>query len=325
MVSRKSHFLLFALLGLAITASPRIVPSIDLPSIVLRADLVVVGQAISIEPGSNGPTVSARVTRVLKGKHAQPQVSFRSSPLEITGVTGPVTLSRFGIFFLRESPSGSLEVVDRHYPVLPAEPTGAVIGASPFDRVVNELTQLLKVDRKSGSDSQFRLATYLLKNVNHPFVIERMQSAAQRDDSIGTLALSQLLLRGDVSQLSKAERVLTSRGSLNKQDAAMLGASLAGIKDPKAVPILSVLVVRGSVATRRGAAIALGNTFDRIAVPALGRALEDADWEVRYNTVVALEKIERQSHWAMALEYFEKEEKRLLAHWRKRVRELTQS
>ncbi len=124
-------------------------------------------------------------------------------------------------------------------------------------------------------------------------------------------------------RLPIAEKILSaSPHPASREVRAAVSNSLAGVKDIRAIPVLARLLVNPDVLTRRAAAIALGNTRSNHAVPALVKALNDPDRDVRYNVVIAFEKIERQSDSAMAPEYFVKEETNMIAHWRKRAQQL---
>jgi len=76
------------------------------------------------------------------------------------------------------------------------------------------------------------------------------------------------------------------------------------------------LLGAGSVEVRRSAAHALRNIADSAGVPALVRALDDPDRDVRYYAVTGLAKITGQDDWLPSLPLFESEEQKYVAHWR---------
>lgn len=307
----------------------RIVPGLNLRTLVSQADLIVVGRVVEMKQAagcSEQPTteitakscpVLVQVERVLKGKHPEREVRFRTSHPDAAGRVGPVSVSRWGMFFLRKADDGK-EIVDPYYPILPARTRDPRSAGEAIDRIVAELAQVLDAECPI---SEFRTTLYVLKNIRNDLLIDKLKRIGQSENAQGTLAMSELFSRGDTSLLLKAERLLREQPKTNDPEIyRILGESIAGIKDAKAVPVLSRLLRARAVTARRSAAIALGKTLSRRAVPALEKGLYDTDQEVRYNTVIALEKIDRQSHWAMSPEYFEKQEKALLDAWRHRIK-----
>ncbi|MFB3813064.1 MAG: HEAT repeat domain-containing protein [Terriglobales bacterium] len=67
--------------------------------------------------------------------------------------------------------------------------------------------------------------------------------------------------------------------------------SLAGLRDPKAIPALTKLIEAKNSEINRGAAAALRQTGSTLALKPLARLLDDNDALVRYYAVVGLGEI----------------------------------
>jgi HEAT repeat protein len=89
-----------------------------------------------------------------------------------------------------------------------------------------------------------------------------------------------------------------------------------GIRDKMAIPALEQLLAARDVRFRRAAASALRHMAVEATIGPLAKALEDADREVRYNGVLGLAVITKQSEFGPAYDQFERDEGRYLSFWR---------
>lgn len=93
------------------------------------------------------------------------------------------------------------------------------------------------------------------------------------------------------------------------------GASLAGVKNPDAVPILVRLMAAPDAETRRGAASALRNFHSSASTDAMIAGLNDTDEIVRYFSVCTLMELNGNPHYP-AVSIFEDDEQSYLDHWK---------
>jgi len=125
---------------------------------------------------------------------------------------------------------------------------------------------------------------------------------------------SKLVARNDITGLEIVEKALrhpSERGYLHQE----LAGSLGGLKDPRSIPTLKVLIETNDPQTIKGAAIALRQSGSSEAIEPLSRLLKDEDEQVRYYAVVGLGEITGQDEWTPAFDEFQGHEGRYLSYW----------
>jgi hypothetical protein len=135
------------------------------------------------------------------------------------------------------------------------------------------------------------------------------------DADIRLAIITILISRNDVSVLPQAQALLTGDSLLEKQK-RRLGYQLRSLRNPKAVPALTVLLQSQDDTTRRGAAEALWHIADRSSVPALVNALSDPNRDIRYFAVRALADITGDHEWGPEAAQFDDDQSRIIQHWK---------
>jgi len=307
-------------------------PVLDLTSMIEHADLIVVGQVVSVrdngrkvvpdkERGYEGQQMTAalNVTRTLKGPEKIGPLEFEIFAPAFGSGYAVVSPKQFGMFFLKTE-KGKYAVLDPYYPfVIAPRQHHALVGADT-DRVVGEIVYIL-ADRTSSEEDR-RKAVYVLDGAHVASATEALRLATHDADTVVRLqALAALLKRNDISQLNIAEDILLRQPpNIEQYLKSNLAAALGGIKDSRAIPVLTHLLAASEVRVRRRAAAALRQMGGTDSIPALVIALNDSDAGVRYEGVVGLAEITSQYEWAPSVEVFQKDEQRYLTHWREWAR-----
>lgn len=207
---------------------------------------------------------------------------------------GACALGGFGAWLVRSSASSSTiaasaPVTDRAGPLIGA-PTRPRVATAPSGRVIPGLAADL-----AASDPKIRRAA--IREVTEssdpdPAVL----LAASRDPdldvgAIATQALGRLYADGQVPLREMVARA-TDHG-LNERVRVRALNGFGQIENADAAAVLIDLLTRGDVLERRSAAALLARQDMSLAVPALIRALGDADEYVRANAVDALKSRSR--------------------------------
>jgi hypothetical protein len=309
---------------------------LDLVAITRGSDLIAVGQVITIS--DEGPTeqneaasrMSGRqmvaylqVDRVLKGPNDNSDLSFHFFTPELgsTRYSG-VSLSQYGMFFLRDLGSRQYILVDATYPSVAAAPRRPTVSATAteFEVVVAEVAQVLE-SSQANPDDRVR-AVWALEFVKTRSAIEALRRAAKDANiSIRSQAMASLFRHNDITLLDEAvDTMLNPSPDVSRNIVGGLGDSIrAGVTDPRAVPALTRLLSSQNPADRRNAAETLNRTGPA-GVAALTRALDDSDQRVRYAAVTGLARLTGETDAMPSLELFQKHEQHYLIHWRERIR-----
>jgi len=218
------------------------------------------------------------------------------------------------MLFLKKSGHG-YALVSPYYPSLPAL-RGVKAGAGDvLSKIVFHLGAVVESEStRQGQrhDALFALGT--IRNSESTALLRR--ALEEKDDDLRLNAAAFLLERNDISGLEIAERALMNQGvgpsTLNHNLDFSIGQ---GVKNEKAVPILSRLAGSQDAQTRRAAASALRHTGSRSALKPLAAMLDDSDFEVRYEAVLGLAQITGNPNWVPNMDRFRSEEGKYIKHW----------
>jgi len=315
-------------LSLVANCSP--VPALNLAELIGRADLIVTGSLVSVKQlglikaevaGRSRQvhlmTGTVRIAEVLKGNPRGQDVTLRWIVPEESDGYASIPEGIYRLIFLRSGTESSYEVASVHYPTLVAVPETQSEGTTVTDRVIN---QLAAVVRSTTTRPEDRVeAINALSTIESATVVSILKRALREQDASVQLAAAAILLeRNDISALPLVEAKLVSpvanlppylRHNL------LFGIS-EGVKDEKAIPMLSQLMQLSDVEARRSAASALRHTQSREAIVPLLSALSDRDFEVRYYAAIGLAETTGQSDWRPLMEDFKANEQKYLIHWK---------
>lgn len=306
--------------------------SIDVPTLIRDANLIAVGELTDV--GANGRDVSQfdgvsesgqlmqarlRILRVLKGNAADELVfTFLRSNLGDSGFVG-VNKGEFGLFFFRESDDG-LIFVSHEYPKVIAGREECVTAGEPLHRVVGELACVIQSPTSAVFDRISALGA--LATVPAPSATEVLERAARELPSpLNLLAAIDLVARNDISALSLVEEgartspmlVISDKGNTMQYH---WGRALEGIKDPAAIPALARMLTVDDSEIRQGAVGGLRNTGSEVALEPLCKALDDSNFWVRWEAVMALATITHQKEWYPVYDQFKGNEPLYLNYWK---------
>jgi hypothetical protein len=263
----------------AVPAPSSVMPGLDLEDLARKADLIVVGRAMSQEKVGQitlGPEegdipawimiVQLDVGRVIKGELRNGGVSFRViQPFEGVGAEAPrvkgVRVGQFGVFFLRRK-DASYEALSPYYPFVPAAP-GAPAGQGNYlDAVAAELAHVF-TSRDPSVQSRFTRweVVRALQSLRTPIGTAALKAAARdRDALVRVCAISALLMRDDISMLGRVAKLARIPPDPQVENlTAQLYPALAKVRDKRAIPQLARLTRSKDGNIRRGAAVALRN------------------------------------------------------------------
>jgi len=305
------------------------IPVLDVPDLAERANLVAIGQVISVAQTDvrtvelNGTTSRVRVMvgemRVdhsLKGTLNVSHLSFEFDLPDVQIGYRGITQTSYRMVFLKKTPTGYSFVSD-YYPSVVAIPGVPPRDAELLDNISYQLEAVVKDSRTDIPQKQEAL--YALRTVRIPAAAAALKSALQeKSTDLQLIATAALLERNDISVIQIAEAALTKR-SLATSSYLFHNIAYAisqGVHDDRAVPVLARLVRLPEVETRRAAASALWHTHSDSAAAALAAALNDQDFEVRFYGVIGLAEITGHPEWRPNMEVFHEDEAKYLQHWR---------
>jgi hypothetical protein len=314
---------------LASSAGSIPVPLLDLDDLTNRADLIVLGQVVSLrEVGvetieASGVKVDAailrgeiRADRVLKGPSTS-RVAFRHwSPVKPVGYRN-VQPTVYRIYFLRAIDKGYV-FVSPYHPSVVANPGIPSHGETVIDAVVNQVAGVLLSSAASATERME--SVYVLSRTKSTAALEPLRaSLATEDRALRLSVASALLARNDTSGLAIAVEVLLAPRPL-VPDYILHNLNYAiseGVQDEEAIPALTRLLGAADPRARRAATAALRRTGSHAAVTPLLSALRDSDLEVRYYAVVGLAEITGQLDWRPNMDAFVSDQSRYLSYWLK--------
>ena len=226
-----------------------------------------------------------------------------------------VDSGQYSIFFLRKDQNRWI-FYDPTNPDLPAVPGGELSAGTPLDRVTTTLAQVLGSTNSTDRDYFQVLST--LGSLKTDLARDLLRQAMERASGRRRLDIARTLVaRNDIVGLRLVEEALLNPGGLPENVVGSLASSLRGIKDSRAVPILSPLIGSSNPQVRLGAAVALRQTSSPAAIEPLAHLLNDGDPEVLYYAVVGLGEITHQDEWTPAIPEFSQHKERYLEYWRR--------
>jgi hypothetical protein len=223
------------------------------------------------------------------------------------------------LFFFRESDDG-LIFASHEYPEIIAGQEPCVTDGEPVNRVVGELACVIQSPTSAVFDRISALRA--LSTVPAPSATEVLERAARELSSpLNLLAAIDLVARNDLSTLPLVEEgartspmlVISDKGNTMQYH---WGRALEGIKDPAAIPALARMLTVDDSLIRQGAVRALRNTESEDALEPLSKALDDSDFWVRWEAVMALATITDQKEWYPFYDQFKENEQLYLGHWK---------
>lgn len=253
--------------------------------------------------------------QVLKGNPGSQRVHFQFSMPDAPSGYRPILQGQYGIFFLKRLANSELKECDPFYPFLPAVPGGPVSSGSPLDQVAAKLGEVLI--HRGSTESEISSALSALVTIPARSATEMLQHAMETSSGDFQLRIAlKLVARNDISGLDVVERALLYPAALPNNFLLSLAGSLAGLKDPRAIPMLERLLGTNDPHIIKGVAIALRQSKSADALEPLSRLLNGSDEQVRYYAVVGLGEITGQDEWTPAFDEFRTHEAKYLSHWR---------
>lgn len=155
--------------------------------------------------------------------------------------------------------------------------------------------------------------------MKNPASISGLRTALRETDrTIQLNAAAALLAADDVSALPIAEAALLQPEPGLRADLLLnlRGGISRGLTAEAAIPALARLLGARDPETRRTATSALGHTKSSAALIPLGRALDDADFDVRLNAVRALAEVTDQQESIVSSDRFRSDEARYVKYWK---------
>jgi HEAT repeat protein len=167
----------------------------------------------------------------------------------------PIPAGQRAIFFLQQGVS-DYKLSDPVYPFLPAGPGGAISSGSPLDRVTVKLGEALGYS--SSTDAEVNAALEALGTLDSELAGETLRKLlTTTSDQLQLRIASRLVARNDIAGLGLVGNALLHPKSLSNHTAANLAGSLAGLKDPKSIPMLKQLLKAQDQQITRSVAVAL--------------------------------------------------------------------
>jgi hypothetical protein len=258
-------------------------------------------------------TAVLRVDKVLKGQLNAPTIPIGFSiPVVPLGYKN-IIATQYGMFFLRKD----YTVHVPFYPFIVAVRGGPSEGGDVLDKIIAHVAHVL-ITSVASLDER-KQAVEILSTVEVTVATEALRRAAQFSElSLRFQAVAALLRRNDVSVLNIAEEaLLRPQQNVTKEWLSALAFAIQdGVRDPRAIPSLARLLQAHDLQTRRSAAAALRHTGVDSAIGPLSLALNDPDKEVRFQAVLGLATITRNTDYAPSINLYEQDEKRFLDYWR---------
>jgi len=303
------------------------VHAIDVAALVDSSDVIVSGTATSVtEEGratintACGSLAGKKLLLVLlpdetiKGAPEIATVSVElvipDAPCAIRGVPP----EQYGIFFLQQA--GSLyKFSDPLYPYLPAVRSGQPSNGPPLDRVVEKLGEVLTHEHSTKPVALSSLGA--LSTIRAKSATETLRGACDKTSGdLRLLIASTLVSRNDLTGLGVIEKALLHPSTEPNYPFVNMAASLAGLKDPQAIPALKRLLQTNEPHITKGVAIALRQSGSSNALEPLSRLLTNNDEQVRYYAVVGMGEITKQDEWTPTYSEFHEHQARYVSYWK---------
>ena len=321
----------FTVLLTALTppSSTRPVNGYSVKMLATEADLVVAGRVTEIrtvgttvldDNGEKVPTTirEARVDvdHFLKGGEAgEARRSFRYLEPSFPMAYDWPRANRYRIFFLKRV-DGELRPVSPNYLSIVAAPASTPRGEDLVDRILSEVAAVLQSPEATVEEK--RGALLVLRFNAGPIAIQALADAVL--DPIPEVRLAAIAGSLQLKQSSAVEPALKAllQPPPDVSTEALYNVAFAVgafVDDPNTIPSLLKLQNSEDVIMRRAATHALAMTKSPAVIPALKRALDDADSDTRWEAVYGLSILTNDEVRPSQPE-FRADEERYLAHFR---------
>jgi hypothetical protein len=318
MLSRLVLTLLVVIGVTTLTLRSTPVPALDLDALTKDSSLIVTGEIASVrEVGKtklqfNGEELDARVgagtirvNQVLKGNAPAQGVSFQIYTSDAyIGWRSPSTNS-YAIYFLKADSSGNTQFTSPYYPDVPTVPTPVVSDGAPIDKVIAAIKEVLS--SPETTPDQKKRTIFILSHCKRASATAALREALNDStQEVQISAAAALLLRNDTTGLGIAKETLLHGSQIASTELRqnLICAIAEGIKDPKAVPTLSELLVSPDAEVRRAVASSLMHIRAPEAINLMISLLDDSDFEARYYAVVGLAETTDQMDWRPNMDNF---------------------
>lgn len=309
------------------------VPPLDLPGLINSSDLIVLGKTQGVRQigestieiyGQQFPAKimggEVSIERTIKGQAPKGVAFHFLLPATLAGSIGYRSIpdGNYRLVFLKHAGS-DYDVASPYYPSFPAVPDEPLAQerTTIVSQVIAELAAVLQSPDSPNRDKVEAL--FYAQGLNTPVLTAALRTALSTDDKSLQLGVATALLeRNDISALQVAEEALLHpQSNIPSYLLENLSSGIArGLRDDRAIPALGRILQEAPDAyARRAAASALRDTGSTSATLALGKALADSDFDVRYLAVIGLAEITGQSEWRPLTEEFRTHEQRYLNHW----------
>jgi hypothetical protein len=321
-----------SLLALSSVVSAELTPARDIEQLVSDADIIVLGTIADVTDlglssiegtvgGSGARLVTGRIAirQVLKGTVENPkEVVFWGTVWNGPTARWALAPNQDSIVFLKHGASHT-DFVSPYYPALTIVGRPRVAATDPLAGVTEAVAAALHMLQSSAEAR--RQAVYALKGLRMPAAVAGLRAALHDRNRWTRLeAAAALLSINEIEALPLVEAELLQPRQPDSGVMLNLRVSLRRLEDAAAVPALTRLLARGDTLTRREAASGLGNMRTPAALRALGRALDDEDFDVRLNAVRSLAVATGRNQVLFSREKFQDEEARYITGWKARLR-----
>ena len=316
-------------------------PVVDLSGLIRQADVIVVARAFNLtdlgrttdqsqtDCAPCGPQHQLAVTLHIKRLiYGQPQ----QSDLTVKYLVGEqpngkaeyseLVDSDYRLFFLKSGDGQNYLFADQYYPFLVAlnEPPAEMLGGTPYDRAVAEITNVL-VSPTASSDNRIRAVSSLEFAKTRQALLALRKASEDPDVRVRYYSMASLFRHNDITKINDGVDVLLHRAaSLDRSLVDTLRAGIdVGVRDPGAIPALDRLLKSPNPEDRRSAVGAL-NRMGPGGRALLTKALDDDDQKVRFAAVTGLATVTGETDGMPSLELFQKDELHYLNHWRERMK-----
>lgn len=289
------------------------VPGLSLTQLDRTSDLIVVGKVSSLSRVGVGVieqnsqkfpcelmTFDLLVDQTIKGLVLSQKITVGFSvPAEFLGYRFPKE-GDYGVYFLQKL-AKHYTLTSPFHPSVIAIPGVQVSGISSIEDIISQMTAALQSPSTTRSE-KLQIIRAFLSNHEDAATKALHEGATNDDQVVKFRAIGILLARDDISYLELAAQVLLGPDSriasndeqLREAIESMANGIGAGVKDPRAIPLLTKLRSSDDATVRRYATRALMRTESIDAVPALVSSLDDTDAEVRFLSAEGLAKITMQ-------------------------------
>jgi hypothetical protein len=272
-------------------------------------------------PGARSYIALAKLRHAIKGNPPD--------SITVHYVLSPESLHRavatgYRLVFLHGT-DGHFEFTDPVDPALPATSSDSTLSRNeasstpPVNQVMQVLADVIASPDASDQDKEsILMRSYAIPRDFAPFMVSLRSGLRQTSDPVLQARItSALLQRGDLSQLGSARRTLSRTDVTEEQRDLLLHAISKGVRDTRAAPELQLLLASDDVQLRRAGAEALWHSAARSSVPALIKALDDSDQDIRYFAVRGLAEVTGKQEWGPTTNVFKDNEHHYLSQWKK--------